>query len=290
MKISHQQGDPASLTLLEENARFMPHETFQRLVDNIREDGVLQQWPFVWSDAESGRKVVLSGNHRVKAAMAAGLDVIDWTECDEPLSSDRRTAIQLAHNAIVGEDDITTLQRLYESIQDVSQRLYSGLNDASLDLMSEVDMTSLAEANLDFTTLMVVFLPEEYERAEEALDNAKSAGADRVWLARHDQHNQMLDALEDARSAAHIMNAATAIGVLLDVWDAHREDLAELWANAEAKTGVQVPVTSLLGAEIPLTDARRVGEAIRKSQANGSMKEPWEALSRWADSVLGEAR
>lgn len=58
------QGDPRMLRLLDGNARFLPHEQFQQLVANIRRDGCLTSTPLVWNDSESGRLVVLSGNHR----------------------------------------------------------------------------------------------------------------------------------------------------------------------------------------------------------------------------------
>jgi len=67
------QGDPRTLTLLDVNARFLPHEQFRQLVENIRRDGCLTSTPLVWNDTASGRLVVLSGNHRTLAAIEAGL-------------------------------------------------------------------------------------------------------------------------------------------------------------------------------------------------------------------------
>lgn len=41
--------DPSKLKLLELNARYMRHETFSRLVENIRQDGGLTgNTPFGW--------------------------------------------------------------------------------------------------------------------------------------------------------------------------------------------------------------------------------------------------
>jgi hypothetical protein len=74
--------DPKTIKLLDLNARYMRHETFARLVDNIRADGGLHgDTPLAWRlhddatqqpilDAE-GQPIyeVLSGNHRVKASV-----------------------------------------------------------------------------------------------------------------------------------------------------------------------------------------------------------------------------
>jgi ParB-like chromosome segregation protein Spo0J len=47
---------------------------FKRLVENIRRDGVLTQLPLVY------RGRILSGNHRVRAAIEAGLTEIEWQD------------------------------------------------------------------------------------------------------------------------------------------------------------------------------------------------------------------
>lgn len=293
MKVTHEQGDPRSLTLLEENARFMPYDRFQRLVTQIKDDGVLQQWPFVWNDQKSGKRIVLSGNHRVKAAIEAGLETVDWTECDEDLTRDEQVRIQLSHNAVVGEDDPEVLRRLYESIDDVEERLRTGLDDDVLGLLNDSSTESLSEVNLDFMTLSVVFLPNEYDRAFEALQEAtKMVSADETWIAKDDQHGRTLAALEAARESAHVMNAATGFGLLLDVWERHRTDLRHNWLDDETYQPLgsdkdSVPVASILGHAIRADDAARVTKVVDKIIARGEAKTPGEALivlsDRYAD-------
>lgn len=293
MKITHAQGDPASLTLLEENARYMARERYEMLVNQIRKDGVLQQWPFVWRNAENGQLVVLSGNHRVKAAIAAGLTVIDWTECDEPLSKDERLRIQLGHNAIVGEDDPVMLRRLYESIEDIEERIASGIDDAALGLFEQVETDSLSEVSLDFMTVLITFLPPEHDRMVEAFDEArKMFGSKEQWLARLDQHDRLLNAIEDTRNSQHIKSVSTTLDVLLDVWDAHRQDLADGWLDpetSELRTSAtdNVPTTTILGTNITAEDGALIAKGIKKSLARGEAKDAGGVVRMWADSYLG---
>ncbi|MET8677005.1 hypothetical protein ABZW18_05240 [Streptomyces sp. NPDC004647] len=47
---------------------------------NIKRDGCLASTPLVWNDTESGRLIVLSGNHRTLAAIEAGLRTIWWMQ------------------------------------------------------------------------------------------------------------------------------------------------------------------------------------------------------------------
>ncbi|UXX94162.1 ParB N-terminal domain-containing protein [Streptomyces sp. AD2-2] len=136
------QGDPRTLTLLDINARFLPHEQFRQLVENIERDGCLTSTPLVWNDAESGRLVVLSGNHRTLAAIEAGLSSIWWMQIDEPLPRQRQIALQLSHNAIAGQDDPAILKELYDELESVEWRQYTGLDDKTLDLLEKVDVSS----------------------------------------------------------------------------------------------------------------------------------------------------
>src|ERR1039458_3962134 len=88
-----------NLKLLEKNARYMTPQEFSQLVANIKQDGKLMGVPVVY------RGEVLSGNHRVRAAIKAGIDEADVLDVLTELTEERRLAIQLSQNAINGKDD-----------------------------------------------------------------------------------------------------------------------------------------------------------------------------------------
>ncbi|MFI9257089.1 ParB N-terminal domain-containing protein [Streptomyces sioyaensis] len=257
------QGDPRTLTLLDVNAWFLPHEQFRQLVANIQRDGCLTSTPLVWNDADSGRLIVLSGNHRTLAAIEAGLTSIWWMQIDEPLPRQRQIALQLSHNAIAGQDDPAILKGLYDELESVEWRQYTGLDDKTLDLLEKVDVASLGEANLDFASVQRMFLPDEPERAEAAFHAARATGAaDRWWVAGIAQYEPVLDALETSRAAYKIGNSATALGVILSVFERHLGELAEGWFDAAAgvrnRKGV-APLETVFGVrEIPVEAAAAV--------------------------------
>ncbi|MEU8521211.1 ParB/Srx family N-terminal domain-containing protein [Streptomyces sp. NPDC048577] len=290
------EGDPRELTLLDVNARFMRHEQFQRLVANIRDDGALTSTPLVWNDTETGRRIVLSGNHRTKAAIEAGLERIWWMEVTEPLPRQRQIALQLAHNAITGEDDPATLKALYEELEDVSMRLYSGLDDKTLELLDEVTVPSLAEANLDFATVQIVFLPDEKEAAEKALEAArKTASADARWLARIDQYEQVLDTLDTTKGAHNIGNVAAAFAIILTVVERHLGELAEGGYDPDEKTATRkgaAPIETVLATRtMPADAAAVVQRAIHRMERDGDIEtgQRWRALELWAADYLAGA-
>ncbi|MGW3031215.1 ParB/Srx family N-terminal domain-containing protein [Streptomyces sp. NPDC001178] len=279
------QGDPRTLTLLDVNARFLPHEQFRQLVANIRRDGHLTSTPLVWNDVQSGRLIVLSGNHRTLAAIEAGLPTIWWMQIDEPLPRQRQIALQLSHNAIAGQDDPAILKELYDELESVEWRQYTGLDDKTLDLLEKVDVASLGEANLDFASVQLMFLPDELERAQAAFDAARStATADQRWVAALEQYEAVLDALETSRAAYKIGNSATALGVILAVFERHLGELAEGWfdtASGKATRSGTAPLETVFGVrEVPVETAAVVRAAIDRLVQDGSVpaQEPWRAL------------
>ena len=164
MNIYTIEVDPREIKLLDLNARYMRHEEFKQLVDNIRRDGQLTSTPFLCKEPD-GKYRCLSGNHRTMAAIEVGLEKITCLATDDELTQDQKTAIQLSQNAISGQDDPATLKLLYESIFDAEMKKYSGLDDKTLELLEKISSTSIAEANLDFKILQIVFLPNELDEA-----------------------------------------------------------------------------------------------------------------------------
>ena len=77
----------------------------------------------------SGKFKVISGNHRVKSAIKAGLDkILVLFGTEEDFDEQRQLALQLSHNAISGQDDISILQELYASLKDLGLKAYTGID------------------------------------------------------------------------------------------------------------------------------------------------------------------
>ena len=74
----------------EENARFMTADQMRRLAGNLKKDNALTSAVLVYPDAESGKLVVLSGNHRVEAAILAGQKIIPVMVIQSYLTEERK--------------------------------------------------------------------------------------------------------------------------------------------------------------------------------------------------------
>ncbi|WP_349876147.1 ParB N-terminal domain-containing protein [Micromonospora sp. HUAS YX12] len=287
---------PQDLTLLEVNARYMRKEQYDRLVANIKRDGCLTSVPLVWHDVENDRKVVLSGNHRVTASIDAGLTEITVMVVQQKLSRARQVALQLSHNAIAGEDDPATLKQLYEELDDVDWRAYSGLDDKQLDLLAQVDLEGLSEANLDFATVQLVFLPHELEAARASFDEArKLTQADARWLAGYGDYESTLDALATAHGAHNVGNVATALGLILAVFERHLGELRDgVWLDPESGEPIGhahrlVPIETVLETRSMPADAaavlhRAVDKLVRSGEVPADQR--WRALELLAADYL----
>lgn len=284
--------DIGLIDLLEKNARFMKNETFQRLVENVRGDGHLSSVPFCWLQP-SGRYLVLSGNHRVQAAKAAGHSEVLVMYTEEDLTHSEQIAIQLSHNSLVGEDDPAILRELWEEIDEVNLKLYAGLSDNELATMDPVNLSALSDAPLDFKTVTFFALPPEVERLErvfpEALRQAKHA--DYAAVVQLADMSRWLDAQDAVGEAYDIRNNVVALTVVLDIFERHMADLAAGFQGKDdtARHAKWVPFTSIVGtANIPADAAVIVRRAIDKMKADGEIEDTslWRGIEYMAANYL----
>lgn len=136
-----------------QNAHYMPADKYNRLVQNLKDDGVLTSSPLVARIQGEGEKLyVASGNHRVQAAIDSGIKQADCIVIQEPVDYERFLAIQLSHNAINGKDDPSALKNLYESL-DIQYREYTSISDIDfgVDDLSVVTTGGVSPEYVDVT-------------------------------------------------------------------------------------------------------------------------------------------
>lgn len=294
MKTSTVKGNPRSLVQLKENARYMKHEEFQRLVQNIREDGCLTSYPLVYPE-EDGSLIILSGNHRVAAAIEAGLNEIEWIQIEDKLPNAKKIAIQLSHNALVGHDDLDILKSLYEQIDDMDLKMYSGLDDKTLELMDKASPDSIGEASLETRIVSLIFLPSDLEKAKEEIDKAINfTASDERWLAYGKDFDAYMDSIEATQSAYGVKNTATAFSLIMDVFDRNITQLQEGYIDGPSKddSNKWVPLSTIIGnSKIPQGAAKVLVKAVEKMKNEGAIdsKNLWQALEYMAaDYLAGE--
>ncbi|MEW6115646.1 MAG: ParB/Srx family N-terminal domain-containing protein [Nitrospirota bacterium] len=227
--------DPRELTLLEKNARYMTHEMFQNLVTNIKRDGGLSSLPLVYYEKD-GRKIVLSGNHRVQAAVAAEVPWILILRIDRELSRQEQVAIQLSHNAIEGKDDPVVLKGLWGEILDIDLKLYAGLDSETLKELEKMQFATISEAAPDFKQMVMMFLPEELEELKqliEGIDHFFSGDVNYVAAREHYEH--VFKMLVEIKEKFNIVNNPTAFMKMVEMAKLYMEGLPPAEVKKDAK-------------------------------------------------------
>ncbi len=208
------RGRLADLKLLEKNARYMKGADFNRLVENIKHDGCLTSLPLVYRDGDV--LTVVSGNHRVSAAIKAGIEESDLIEVTSPLTRQQFVALQLSHNAIVGKDDPNILQSLYDEL-DFGWKEYSGLTDDAFKI-EDLDTSVLRVEQPFYEELHISFLPADAVVFNDWLDKiAKSKATAMRVVAAYDDFDRFFKSLVAVKGASGIHNTAVALRTMAEL-------------------------------------------------------------------------
>jgi hypothetical protein len=214
--------DPAKIKLLDKNAHYMGEDVFRNLVENIKRDGAMASMPLC-QRGDDGRLLVLSGNHRVQAAVHAGLDGVMVMVIDREITNDEKIAIQLSHNSLVGKDDPVLLKELWDEIKDIDLKMYAGLDSELLEELDKLEFLSIAEARLDHKSIMFLFLPEEQGALQKTLAEMDMMFMDdEHYVLSRKHYDDVFAMLADVKEKFRIMNNPTA---LMKIMELAREQL-----------------------------------------------------------------
>ena len=203
---------------LEKNARYMTKEKFAALTHNISKDSALSSVPLVYRKPEDGRLLVLSGNHRIKAAAQAGVTEFLVLLIDRELTRDEIIKIQLSHNQISGQDDEQVLRELFQELQDVEAILYTGFTSEEIQKLKSADFTAIKEEPLYYEEISLLFLPEDVPRLRELFKTiAEGASAHLIFAGRVSEYESILQGLIAAKQGQNIINSTLAFFAMASV-------------------------------------------------------------------------
>lgn len=206
---------PAAVKPVDKNAHYMSKRIYDQLMSNVQADGNLSSLPFCWK-SDKGEFICLSGNHRVQVAKEAGIELIMILYTDAALSRAQRRAIQLSHNALVGQDNPTTLRELWAEIDTLNWKIYSGLDENLLDTMDQASVVRISDEQLRFEELTIFFLSPEIDRIEETVKRLGKV-TKRRFAARYQDFDRFFELLLDFKEAERILNTATALMAMIKI-------------------------------------------------------------------------
>ena len=209
----------------QKNARSMSPAKYKRLVENIRQDAVLTSTPLVGKMEGDDRTFVLSGNHRVSAAIDAGIVGAACITILDPIPRDRFSAIQLSHNSIEGDDDASILEELYGML-DLDLKTYSGLTDDDFESEDLSVLTLAANAPL-YIEVAFGFLADDARAVEEFLKSVarwQKKGTP-VHLAPYAEFERFFDALVRTKELKGITNSAIGMSALVELANERMDEI-----------------------------------------------------------------
>jgi len=261
----------SEIDFLEKNARFMTKEQFAALTHNVKADGALTSIPLCYLQ-ENGRLLVLSGNHRIKAAIEAGIEEFLVLLIDQAISEDRRLAIQISHNAISGQDDEQILKELWRKIEDLEASIYSGLSTETIEKLENADFSTISEQRILFKEVSLLFLPEEIESMTSICEGIVEAAARKTLFAgRISEYKEILDGIIVAKQGQKIINTTLAFFAMAKVVREYLEGKTTSLPEA-MEDGVEDSVVFVLGGtrkRIKKETAKALRKAIKGKTDEG---------------------
>lgn len=265
------------------NARIMKNETQKQLTDNIKKRGQLESLPFC---ALIDEKIeVISGHHRIRSAKDSGVMQEIFVILD--ISGLRRSQVaakQLAHNAINGYDDQSTLREIAKMIDDVDDMMESYIGkDVLGEPLAELEKLIAPKVEFDWRNVTFTFLPHQIDDLEKLISVLQSVSPDIIGVAPIEDHKPFIEAITKFQTFANVKNTGAAIHAMIRATEQLFDDLK----FDESQEWVQL--TSIFGSPaIPAEAAEVINEALKKMEQDGAIgkKNRFQALEFWAADYL----
>lgn len=138
MEIEYKEVSIRDIREAEINPQVMNESDFKRLVGNIKKDGVLTSAPLIMQ-IEEKKYICISGHHRIRAALKAGLKKLICAIIQK-VDDSTRLRLQLVHNDIHGNPDSEIVRQLQKKITEEDLKLcdilieQSKLEDKTIDV------------------------------------------------------------------------------------------------------------------------------------------------------------
>ena len=265
------------------NARIMKNEMQDQLTANIAKRGQLESLPYL---TEDGNKVrIISGHHRIKSARQAGIKEIYAILDVSGLTRSQEAAKQLAHNAISGFDDQSTLKEIVKMISDVDDMLESYVGkDILAEPMAEFDKLISPAVQFDFRTLVFAFLPHQLQNLELLVKELEKAGPEIVGVAEYEQGKRFVETLSKYQQFQDVRNLGAAISSMIAAAN-EKMDIA-----GYDPAGEWTYLTKVFGSNsIPAEAAQVIQHAIKKAEKEGIIgkKNRWQIIEYLCADYLG---
>ncbi len=253
------------------NARVMKNEMQDQLTANILKRGQLESLPFLV--LKDGKLEIVSGHHRIKSARAAGLKEIVVIVDVSGLSRSQIAAKQLAHNAISGFDDDSTLREIVKMITDVDDMIESFVGkDIMEEPLEQYEKMLFPAIQFDFKNVTFSFLSHQVQDMDALIKSLETAASEVIGVAPYEQCKSFVETLSRYQKFTDIRNVGAAIHSMVQ----NANDRMNEAGFSEEEEWTYL--AKLFGSSaVPEESARVIRQAIKKAEKEGTVT----SKSRW---------
>ena len=257
------------------NARVMKNEMQDQLTANIVKRGQMESLPFLVLKDE--KLEIVSGHHRIKSARAAGLKEIIVIVDISGLTRSQIAAKQLAHNAISGFDDDSTLREIVKMITDVDDMIESFVGkDIMEEPLEQYEKMLSPTIQFDFKNITISFLPHQIQDMDVLIKNLEATAPEIVGVASYEQCKDFVETLGKYQKFTDIRNVGAAIHFMVQ---SANEQMNEIGFHEEEEEWTYL--TKLFGSNaIPSESAKIIQQAIKKAEKENKVtkKNRWQLI------------
>lgn len=210
---------------LEKNAHYMEKAMLDRLTANVAEDGFLSQLPFAMK-RDDGKYLILSGNHRLKAAIKAKLEYILILYV-EGIDKDKQIAYVLSHNSLVGKDDVQMLKEIYSEIRSIEAKKFSGLNDIQFIDADKIPVVSINDAGLELTEMKFLFIESRSNDVKAVLHELEKQEISANSSIVVGSYEEFLKVVTEVKKKFNIKSSSVAFARMVDICKAHLQEMKD---------------------------------------------------------------
>lgn len=156
------------------------------------------------------------------------MDIAEWEDCHVCCSGSFRLERALSntfpdlrihsndvsvYSAVVGTDDLTILERMYEDL-DLGEKIYSGLTDDAFDGISGLSVDGFSVDGPKYHEVVLSFLPTDQEEFEAAVERCEKNAKAEYLAAPIEEFSAMFDAIVRVKETLNIQNAGMALAAM----------------------------------------------------------------------------
>ncbi len=266
------------------NARIMKNEMQRQLTDNIKKRGQLESLPFCVLTENRNRIEIISGHHRIRSGKDAGIKEFFVVLDVSGLNRSKIVAKQIAHNAISGFDDQSTLKEMAKMLEDVDDMIesYAG-KDILMEPEAELEKYLSPAVDFEWKNMTFTFLPHQLKDLQKLIEVLENTKPDFVGVALTEQHKPFIETLSKYQKFANVKNTGAAIHAMI-------KSTEQMLENVDYTEGKDwIPLTGLFGSSaIPVESAEIIREALKKMADEGVIgsKNKWQAIEYLAADYL----